>query len=207
MRQYHRRLTSFRANERGATTIEFAIVSIPFFLLFLGIIEFGMFMLAQVTLESAVGQAGRASSISTLTDDATAQGGSRVQVVESIILNKASGGLIHRDQIFFSENILAAAQPTPPDVCFTTVTHIPIKPAPPQCGTDDTTYYIKGDHSNRLYVQPGNADSGGVDADVVEVRATYPWHVLFPIFGQYFGDHGTVLISASTVVRNEGNAH
>ncbi|PTS88243.1 MULTISPECIES: TadE/TadG family type IV pilus assembly protein [unclassified Caulobacter] len=49
-----RLLARFARAERGATTIEFAFVAIPFLLLIFAIIELGLVFLVSVTLENAV---------------------------------------------------------------------------------------------------------------------------------------------------------
>lgn len=49
----------FARAERGATAVEFAMVSIPFLLLIFAIIELGLVFLVSVTLENAVINAGR----------------------------------------------------------------------------------------------------------------------------------------------------
>lgn len=54
-----RRLRRFDRARGGATTVEFAIVAIPFLLLVFAILELGLVFLVSVTLESAIGSAGR----------------------------------------------------------------------------------------------------------------------------------------------------
>ena len=195
--------SNFKKRKDGATTIEFALCALPFFLLFTGIIEFGLFMMTQVALESAVTQAGRSSSISQFVDTATQT--PRASAVEALIRQK-TGGLINNGQIIFAEQTLSAGGAVPPDVCFNKSTNKPILPAPSACGDKNSpnTYFIKGSGSpNVAYVQPSSENNGGGKGDMVEIRATYPWHVLFPILGQYFGDNGTVLITSSTIILNE----
>lgn len=51
--------TRFARAERGATAVEFALVSIPFLLLVMAMIELGLVFLVSLTLENAIIDAGR----------------------------------------------------------------------------------------------------------------------------------------------------
>lgn len=59
IRRRYRLLTRFARAQGGATTVEFAFVSIPFLLLIFAIIELGLVFLVSVTLENAVIDTGR----------------------------------------------------------------------------------------------------------------------------------------------------
>lgn len=53
------RLRAFGRSERGATAVEFALVSLPLFILILGIIEVCLFFASGLVLEGGVAEAGR----------------------------------------------------------------------------------------------------------------------------------------------------
>ena len=58
-RRLARAAVRFARAERGATAVEFALVSIPFLLLILAMIELGMVFLVSLTLETAIIDVGR----------------------------------------------------------------------------------------------------------------------------------------------------
>jgi Flp pilus assembly pilin Flp len=185
----------FLRDDSGATAIEFSIVAGMFFLLMLGVIEFGLFMMTQVAIESATTQAGRATAIGVAT------GGDRVAAVTSLIRQRTAG-LINRDAIIISASTVATGGATVPDFCL----HENGAPAdsPPTCPpwvVDGQVHYFENGNNN-VYNGPGTTTLGNA-GDLVEVRVSYPWRVLIPFLGEFFGDHGVVLITSSTVVRNE----
>jgi len=58
-RQVSRRIARFRRAEDGATAIEFAIVAMPFFFLLGVIMEIGIMLFTEYSIQNAVEQAGR----------------------------------------------------------------------------------------------------------------------------------------------------
>jgi Flp pilus assembly protein TadG len=54
-----RRAKGFWRADKGATAVEFALVSTPFFILLFGVIELGLVLMAQVDLENAMSAATR----------------------------------------------------------------------------------------------------------------------------------------------------
>jgi Flp pilus assembly protein TadG len=59
MRLASRRVVHFRRAQKGATAIEFALVAIPFFFVLGSIIELGVMLAKEYTLQNAVQDAGR----------------------------------------------------------------------------------------------------------------------------------------------------
>jgi hypothetical protein len=187
-------LRRLRCEQHGATAIEFAVVSGVFFLLLFGIIEFGLIMMTQVAVESATQQVSRSSGIG-----ATAAGcADRACSVRAAITQKTLG-LINPESVSVSASVVGSATtatPPIPDICLDN----PATPYPVTC--------IKWEENSGNpdeYNPPGaldNAALGGSGA-LVEIRVTYLWRVLFPVFRSAFGDNGVLTISSATVIKNE----
>ncbi len=180
----------FGKDSGGATAIEFAVLAVPFFLLFMGIIEYGLFMMTKVAVESATAQAGRAGSL----------GGCNVSCVQTLIANKTSN-LINASNIVVTAGVVdhdsgSGGAPFSGDLCNST---------PPHIGGDCSGFGWQDLNGNGSYDSgpSGAGSSVGGPGDIVEIRVALPWHVLMPFVGQYFGSHGTVLITSNTVVKNE----
>ena len=189
-------IKQFFRDRVGATAVEFAIVSVPFFILFLGVIEFGLFMVTKVALESAVTQAGRSNAITLQT------GQSKVDAIKQKVADKTSA-LLNANEIIFAENTIAKGGTLAPDICYEHGINNPpaAPPGPPTCNCA-TCQYIDG--NGKPGYQQGTLDNdGGNSGELVELRVSYPWHVLFPILGDYLGNNGVILMSSSIVVRNE----
>lgn len=180
----------FLSNHEGATAIEFAFVAGIFFTTMIAIIEYGLIMMSQVVVESAVNQAGRATSIGT-------GGGDRVAAVQALIRQRVSG-LPNAKNVMITAQTVAAGGTTAPDLCFVDgETNPPTSPT--ECPEGVKFIDVNGDN-----VYNGNGPTNlGAAGDLVEVRVSYPWHVITPIVGNFFPNDGNMLITASTVVRNE----
>ena len=184
----------------GATAVEFAVVATMFFTLFMGVIEYGLFMMTQVAIEGAVTQAGRAGSISTL------GGLDRVTAVQNLVEEKTHG-LINAGSVAVTTGVVETANGASgsgagaaPDICEPAGADpfpcSPTRPCPPG------TPFIPGGAPDAVCTGPASTSVGG-PGDIVEIRVSYPWKVLFPILGQFFGNHGVVIIQSTTVVKNE----
>ena len=184
-------------HQGGATAIEFSIVAVVFFMLFMGIVEYGLFMMTQVAIESAVTQAGRAGSVA-------ADGVDRTIVVRDAITAKTAG-LIDAALVTITDGVVlsdgSGGAPPAPDICLAPSGSYPC--IPPRTCPLGTPWISGGDPSHHTCTGSTTANSAGGPGDLVEIRATYPWHVLFPILSQFFGTNGVVLIQSTTVVKNE----
>ncbi len=184
--------SKFKRDENGATAVEFAIVSTVFFMMMMGIVEYGLFTMSQVAIESAVTQAGRSAAIGSTTAPDRA-----LQV--SALIQQKTGGLINASSVSVTAAKVSDGGTLTPDLCMNGPN-----------GTATTGNCPPGTQFvevNGMMGYQGNATmnntSLGAPGDLIEVRASYPWHVLFPILGQFFGTNGVVLITSSTVVKNE----
>jgi hypothetical protein len=180
----------------GGTAIEFAIVAGIFFTLMFGIIEYGMIMLTKVAIESATVQVGRASSLGNV--GAGCAAGDRVCEVKRVVIEKTQG-LIDPESVNVSAVVVSSATtstPRTPDICLDNAA----TPYPAAC----SAWQENG--GNPTSYDPPAALGGaalGNGGELVEVRVTYLWRVLFPIFRSQFGKNGVLTITSSTVVKNE----
>jgi Flp pilus assembly protein TadG len=190
-----RLLRQLNENESGAAAIEFAVVSGAFFMLMFGIIEYGMIMLTQIAIESATNQVGRSASLGNVSPGCA----DRVCSIRAIVTEKTAS-LVDPQSINVSSTVVSSpTTATPPiaDICLDN----PATPYPPTggCRVFQNNDGIAG------YQQRGSLSTGtiGGAGEVVEIRVTYLWPVLFPIFRSSFGTNGVLTISSSTVVKNE----
>lgn len=190
-------LGAFTRNQDGATAVEFAIVAMAFLMLFMGIIEYGMFMMTQVAIESAVAQGGRLASIG-----ASSAGCDRACNVQKVIKDKTSG-FVNASALVVSANKVSSGGTSAPDICIDNPnnpnSNIPSNLPPPATPNCKSWVEVNG-INNYQGVDGTNVGSAG---DIIEIRASYPWKVLFPVLGEFIGQNGIVMISSSTVVKNE----
>jgi len=194
-----RKILGILRDSGGATAIEFAFVCVPFFLLFLGTIEFGLYMFTRVTLEAATEQGARTAAIGGIAPGCS----DRVCTVTQAIQN-ATRNLIHGDQVVIQASPISSTGggTTPPDIC------LPLPSDPP--GTAPTTgkncdpphSYIDVNGDGKYNGYDGTQDLG-TSGQLIEVRVSLPWTVSTPFLGSLFGKAGVTLIDASTVIRNE----
>lgn len=183
-------LRHFLRQERGATAVEFALVAVPFFLLLLGIIEYGLYTFTKVSLESIAAQAGQQASVQN-----NSGGCDRICVARNYITAKAAGLINYQSVTVTPHNVTVAGGTTfRGDKCLCYPDHIG---GPCPCG-----------HYENLGGGPGY-DSGpvaystGRSGDLIELQVTYPWHVINPIMQPFFSPGGTVVMRVTTTVKNQ----
>jgi Flp pilus assembly pilin Flp len=181
-------------DRRGATAIEFAIVAFVFFMMMFAIIEYGLIMLTKVAIESSTIQISRSASIGSV----GAGCNDRVCEIRRLVQEKTLG-LIDAQSVSVTATVVSGpttATPPKPDICLDNSA----TPYPPTCGV-----WQENGGDPLSYNPPAalGATSIGNAGDVVEIRVTYLWRVLFPMFRSYFGKNGVLTISASTVIKNE----
>lgn len=183
-------LRQFTRASEGAAIIEFAVVAPLFFFIMFCIIELGLVLFSQVAIESATMQVSRSASIC----NQTGTGGDCASMVRNIVQEKTRG-LINGSNVVVSANTMAAGGvASTPEIC---MTNPPSSPAICPAGTP----FIDRNNNGR-YDGPGNVSTGNA-GDVVEIRVSYPWRVLVPWLQNLYGDNGVVMLSASTVIKNE----
>lgn len=177
--QLRLRLRRFARAERGATAVEFALVSVPLLMLIFGILELGMLMLVTTTLDGATQGASREIRTgrfqSSLTQPDVSAAGFKALVCSKMtwLSNQCPSQLILQVQTFSTFNALANAPP-PPATYFTT------HPTTP-CFTPG---------------QPG---------DIVLVRAYFDWKLFTPLLSIALDNTGagTHRLLSTTAFKNE----
>ena len=197
----------FLNDERGANIIEFAFVAPVFFLLFLGILEFGLYMFHRIAVEAITMQAARESSLGKSNSAGPCAGTADRASYMRCVVQQKSKSLIRGDDTIVQINTLANGGTFLPDICL----FDPQKPssAPAVCGPGNVGPFEEVNGATG-YQGASAAAAVGNAGDVVEVRVIYPWKVLIPYLAQYFGSAdgkggttGVVMISARTVFKNE----
>lgn len=186
-------IRQLKTNQQGAAALEFALVAGVLFMLMFGIIEYGLIMMTKIAVESATVQVARSEGIGFVADGCS----DRVCTVKKLVQQKTYG-LIHPQSVIVTSTVVSSSTtttPPVPDICLLDVRN----PYPPTCsrwqengGTPDY------DPPSEL-----NPSSIGAGNEIVEIRVTYLWRVLFPIFRSYFGENGVLTITSATVVKNE----
>jgi Flp pilus assembly protein TadG len=209
------RLRDFRQDQSGAAIVEFALVATVFFMLLLGIVEFGLFMFHKVALESIMMQAGREATLgktrNTGNNSPCNNTGTRVEFIKCEVLRKAEG-LINPNEVVInvnrvnSDNGLGGTGTYIPDICLDD----PNLPS----STPATCTFYQDVNGTGAYEGADAAQDMGAAGELVEVRISYPWHIQVPFLKQFIGDmvtnpegqvvrSGSIMITSATVVKNE----
>jgi hypothetical protein len=174
-----------------------------FFMLMFGIIEYGMIMLTRVAIESAVMQVTRSASIGTVVPGCS----DRVCAVKKLVEQKTLG-FVKKESVIVTATATAPTSPLTttapiPDICLDN----PATPYPAICPVGGG--FINNDGNPGYQATGAGAVSIGNAGDLVEIRVTYLWRVLFPmfeIFQSYSGTGGRkgfLVITSSSVIKNE----
>jgi len=183
----------YRDCEDGANALEFAMISPVLFLLVMGIVEIGLMMSAQHTLESATyvaSRTGRTGFVET--------GKTQEQTIMESLKDRASP-------------LLSTKGTSMDDLVVTAKTYTNFDDiSKPEPFTDTNGNGVRDDGESFTDIN-GNGewdeDRGRVgfgDAgEIVVYTATYPWKFVTPLVGQFFGPDGTYMVTARAVVKNE----
>jgi hypothetical protein len=190
--KYMKTLRRFRNDQAGATIVEFAVVSLVFFSMMFATIEYGLIMLTKIAIESATQQVSRSAGVN------KAVGGciDRACQVTRLVQDKTLG-LINANYVNVTSRVVSSptdASPAIPDTCLDTVG----VPSPPICSS-----WVEAD-SIAGYLPATGVTVGavGTSSDLVEIRVSYVWQVMFPLMKPFF-NNGVAVLSSSTVVKNE----
>lgn len=181
-----------RADRRGVTIVEFAIILPAMLTLICGAIEFGHMLFARVVLEGAVTEAARTATATLETQESQRTAIMRASVTESM---KDFG--------------TAPGQ----SITIATTVYRSFSTATPETFTDSNgnKQYDKNEpyvdrNKNGVWdnATPVGGSTLGGPGDVVSYTVRFPKRVLFGFVGSAIGyGAGVIPLSASTVVRNE----
>ncbi|MFO1070226.1 MAG: TadE/TadG family type IV pilus assembly protein [Geminicoccaceae bacterium] len=176
------------ADRRGGAAVDFALVAPVFILLVAGVLEFGVLMLGETLLQSAVTDASRFG----LTGR-TLAGQTREEVIADIVAEH-SFGLIDPERLAFDTLVYPSFDSVGRPESFTD-----------QNGNgtwDAGEPYADINGNGQWDADMGAAGLGGPE-DVVLYRVRYDWEMLTPLFRAFFPPSGTVPMEASLAIRNE----
>lgn len=199
------RIRPFIRDQRGASIVEFAVVAPVFFMLILGILEFGLFMFHKVVIESITMQVGREASLNTSSGYSGCTGGNDRYAYIRCYVREKSAFLINGDQTQVNIRTVAEGGTRVPDICLSVD---PPSSTPATCARYEE---VNGIPNYQGIATNNNVGGAG---ELVEVRVSYPWQILIPFLDQFIGSTqqdgtrtGVVMITSSTVFRNEPAAN
>ncbi|NVK36204.1 MAG: pilus assembly protein [Rhodobacteraceae bacterium] len=161
----------YRGDKRGVTAIEFAIVALPFFMLVLGIIEFGLAFLVNSLLDNATQEASRLIR----TGQAQNQNLSKDQF-KTAICNKLTTVLCDQSRLYVDVRNYPS---------FSSIN------TPPEFYDEDAATEADKDKSTYLI--------GGAE-DIVLTRVTYRWPMFSSMFKFDSGDSSDMYRNLSSTV-------
>jgi len=183
----------YRDCQDGATAVEFGFIAPILFLLVMGIVETGMIMSAQNTLESATYIASRTGRTG-FTEDGKTQEETIMDALEeraSLFLNSSHASI---DKMVVQTKTYAG---------FDEINE-------PEPFVDANGNGVRDDGENFTDIN-GNgvwdedrAGSGyGGSGEIVIYTVTYPWPLFTPLVGEFIGTDGFFTLSSRAVVKNE----
>lgn len=99
LRRFNKKLRGYSTEREGVTSIEFALLSIPYFLIITAIIEIGMIALSSATMQTGVREAGRLTRVG-LGGCLSANGYRQVICENSVFLPECTGRLKLKRETF-----------------------------------------------------------------------------------------------------------
>lgn len=203
-----------RRDERGVTAVEFALVSTIFFLVMFAVFEFGMFNYTQVAVEAALQQTARTATIG---DDGATQGyATRADYIVATMKNKLAGMPNSAFVTVTSNKVTKAGvgATTPQDICIDPA-NSSANPYPAQCSCSGCMVMNNDGVCNTPNCYNGPSNDVGLSGELVEIRATFGWKILFPGMGALLRSPNSPeypnpdeqenfrVISSSVVIKNE----
>jgi Flp pilus assembly protein TadG len=176
------------ADRRGSAAVDFALVVGPFVLLVIGLLEFGMLMIGQTLLQSAVAEASRFG----LTGR-TLEGQTREDVIAAMV-NEAGIGLIDPARLVFETLVYPSFDSVGKPETFTDTN------GNGQWDAGEPFADING--NGQWDADMGAAGLGGPE-DIVLYRVRYDWQMLTPLLTHLLPGEGKIQLEASLAVRNE----
>ena len=182
-----------RADERGTTLVEFALLAPVMFLLICGGMDLGYLYLAQTSLNGALLQAARLNAVSMEKSESDRQAAMRASIARTMSPYSSVQPVVDT-KVF---KTFATSQPEPYiDANHNGAYDPPAAPFPGEAFTDRNG---NGVWDPSMPLTSGAATMGDV-GDVVSYLATLDVRHLFPI---YFNGKNAITLRATAVVRNE----
>jgi hypothetical protein len=187
---------SLAHDERGATIMEFALITPALFTLIFGALEIGHTLYMQGVLQGVVQKAGRDSSLEDGAGNATAQQAIIDNRVESQLQNLNKIAQVSFNRRFYRSFSLAAAAQAEPF----TDTNGNGKCDGPDGGTPGESFV--DNNNNGVWDKDGGDAGQGSGKDIVVYTVSISYPRLFPL-DKLVGGSGTTNLSAKTVLTNQ----
>jgi Flp pilus assembly pilin Flp len=179
-------------DEGGATAIEFATVALIIIYFLLGIVEYGVVMTVSNSLEAATNMSSR------LGKTGYVEGGQTQKDTIRDEIERRVGPLIDMSKLTITHEVYNDFQSlTTPDI-FTDVRG-DAEGSPPDGDTDDPGEWTDVDGDGFKDGVSGLGTAG----NIVIYRIMYPWKLMTPLIGPFFGEDGIASLTAYSVVKNE----
>jgi Flp pilus assembly pilin Flp len=179
-----RRMRALWRNQRGATAIEFAIVSMPVIYLMVGIVEFSVAMTVANSLEAATNLSSRLGKTGFVEDQLSQKETIRAEIERRV------GPLIDMNKL---------------EITTTAFQDFEDLDTPDPWNDDDADGEV--DVGEWTDVNGNGFCDGcsglGSGENVAIYTITYPWQIMTPLISAVVGDNGIIELSAISVVKNE----
>jgi Flp pilus assembly protein TadG len=178
-----RALARMRRDLRGVAAVEFALLSLPLFVLLMGGIEFGFMMFTKARLGGTLQEAARMAT----TGDKEENGVEGVKIDEMVKADLAvtTGAKVEVEKTFY-DKFDQVRKPEIKDSAGTT---------PPYCWTDTN-------NNGRWDTDPSRAGIGGAN-DIVNYKVTVKYPALFPLITKTVFGTPQIELSGQATLQNE----
>jgi hypothetical protein len=190
----------------GQTTVEFALICLPFFIILFAIIDFAEIFFYENSLQNALRESARFATSGRIIQTTNANGSPAYETNSGgIVVPKAiSDGSREASRnecirYWFLSNCVLQGFPISNIVIVSTPT---LPGAPPRVATNSLGYLtlLKSDGSTNITPGPGNAN------DYVQITATYHVNTITPLMGYMSGYNGVgsvYPVHVSAIIKNE----
>ncbi len=179
-----RRLRDLWRNQRGATAIEFAIVSMPVIYMMVGIIEFSVAMTVANSLEAATNLSSRLGKTGYVEDQLTQKETIRDEIERRV------GPLIDMSKLVITTTAYQDFEDLD---------------TPDPWNDDDGDGEVDPgewtDMNGNGFCDGCSGLGGGENVAIYKI--SYPWKIMTPLISAIVGDNGIIELSAYSVVKNE----
>jgi hypothetical protein len=192
------------ARTRGQSTVEFALIALPFFIILFAIVDYAQIYFYQNALQNAMRETGRfatAGRIIQLTNAGVAQYTTNAGVALPVAINDSSGREASRYgciRMWFQSNC----------VVYVPTNNIQVVSAPALAGAPPVIVTNAGVITLMTATNQAAVDGPGNENDYIQVTATYTLHTITPLAsffknGWSRGNINTYPVRVSAILKNE----
>lgn len=172
-----------KADRRGVSAVEFAILAIPLFVLIMGGIELGFMMFNKARLGGVLQQAARMAA--TGNTETNGLNGEKIDAMVKQQLKVTSDAKVEVDPSYY-DSFDQVRKPEEKDSA---------SDAPPYCWTD-----VNG--NRRWDMDPKRAGLGGAN-DILNYKVTVTYPVLFPLLTKTLTSSSTIELTGQAALQSE----